>query len=320
MSRAVVFAYHNVGVRCLKVLLAHGVDVALVVTHEDNPNERIWFGSVAATAREYGIDTITPADPNVPEIVERVAQTRCEFIFSFYYRLMLKRELLAIPTRGAYNMHGSLLPKYRGRVPVNWAILNGEHETGATLHQMNEKPDNGDIVDQVAVPILPDDTAAEVFDKVTVAAELTLDRCLKPLLDGTARLKRQDLSQGAYFGARKPEDGRIDWHWPARRVHDLVRAVAPPYPGAFCTVGQTRLTVFRTLPVATIQGNAANRAEPSGAAGNSPALFVHNDEVLARCGDGQLLRIVAAELDGEPLSASRFTARLGGTFVPAPLA
>jgi methionyl-tRNA formyltransferase len=227
-ASAVVFAYHNVGVRCLTVLLDHGVDVRLVVTHRDNPTENVWFDSVAALAGQRGIPCIAPDDPNVPDVVARIEALQPDFLFSFYYRQMLKAPLLAIPPRGALNMHGSLLPKYRGRVPVNWAIIHGERETGATLHYMTPKPDDGDIVAQVPVRIGPDETAAEVFDNVTAAAERALGGALPQLIAGTAPRRKQDLSQGAYFGGRKPEDGRIDWTQPARRIHDLVRAVAPP--------------------------------------------------------------------------------------------
>ena len=227
MTRAVVFAYHNVGVRCLKVLLAQGVDIALIFTHDDNPAEQIWFDRVAALATDYGIPAITPDDPNTPELLQQIRDLKPDFLFSFYYRKMLSLELLAIAPQGALNMHGSLLPKYRGRVPVNWAIIHGETETGATLHYMVEKPDAGDTVGQTAVPILPDDMAGEVFNKVTLAAELTLHRILPALITGNAPRIVQDLSQGSYFTGRKPEDGRIDWNWPVQRIHNLVRAVAP---------------------------------------------------------------------------------------------
>src|SRR5512141_2529757 len=132
MTKAVVFAYHNVGVRCLSVLLAHGLKVELVVTHTDNPSETIWFDSVAELAARHDIPVITPDDPNTPETVEQIRALQPDFLFSFYYRNMLKKDILDIPARGAFNMHGSLLPKYRGRVPVNWAIIRGEKETGAT--------------------------------------------------------------------------------------------------------------------------------------------------------------------------------------------
>ena len=247
MTRAVVFAYHDVGCRCLGVLLDQGLEVPLVVTHSDDPKENLWFGSVAALSRARGIETITPGDPNTAEFVARVRGLKPDFLFSFYYRSMLGLALLAIPARGAYNMHGSLLPKYRGRAPVNWAVLHGETQTGATLHEMVEKPDAGRIVDQEAVPILPDDLAVDVFGKVTAAAERVLARSLPGLVDGSAVLRPQDLSRGSYFGGRKPEDGRIDWSQSAKRIHDLVRAVAPPYPGAS---GQPRDPLSRFHAVA----------------------------------------------------------------------
>jgi methionyl-tRNA formyltransferase len=290
VTRAIVFAYHNVGVRCLKVLLAQGIDVALVVTHEDSPNENIWFASVARTAAEYGIPVATPENPNRPAFLARLEDLRADFLFSFYYRHMLKPALIEAVSRGAYNMHGSLLPKYRGRVPINWAVLHGETETGATLHRMVAKPDAGEIVAQQAVPILPDDTAGEVFDKVVVAAEICLSGVLPRLTSGTAPHVPMDLKAGSYFGGRKPEDGRIDWAQPAQQVHNLVRAVAPPYPGAFCDTPAGQLRVLRTI-----------RADDA-PAGNG--LFATSDSIFVRCGDGKCLRVLAAELNGRPLTAS----------------
>src|SRR5260221_8327160 len=142
-ATAVVFAYHDVGVRCLSVLLAHELSIPLVVTHRDNPGERIWFASVEHLAREHDLAVETPQDPGSTAFVEKLQAIAPDFLFSFYYRHMLPPEVLASAKRGAYNLHGSLLPRYRGRVPVNWAVLHGEHETGATLHCMAVKPDAG---------------------------------------------------------------------------------------------------------------------------------------------------------------------------------
>ena len=300
MTRAVVFAYHNVGVRCLSVLLAHGVDVALVVTHQDNPQETIWFDSVAELAALHGIPTITPDDANDPSIVAQIAALQPDFLFSFYYRQMLKPALLNIPRRGAWNMHGSLLPKYRGRVPVNWAVLHGERETGASLHRMLEKPDAGGIVAQQAVPILPDDTAFEVFQKVSVAAEMALDRVLPQLIEGTAGERAQDLAQGSYYGGRRAEDGRIDWHRTAQAIHNLVRAVAPPYPGAFSATSFGELRILKSF----LPTRKAPRSP-------EPGIYEDNGEVYADCGDGRVLRLLAAELDGAPLTAAAFASRFG---------
>jgi methionyl-tRNA formyltransferase len=299
--RAVVFAYHNVGVRCLQTLLARGVDVALVVTHEDSPTENIWFGSVASVAAEHGIPVVTPADPKSAELRARIVSAQPDFIFSFYYRHMLPVDLLAIAPRGAYNMHGSLLPKYRGRVPTNWAVLNGETETGATLHEMAAKPDAGAIIGQTPVPILPDDTAAQVFDKVTVAAEQTLWRVLPALLKGEAPHLPNDLSHGSYFGGRKPEDGRINFDQSAQQVYNLIRAVAPPYPGAFADIGSERFIVAR-----------ARLAKPGTPGGDlPPGIHVGDNGLFAKCGDGRVIVIheLRHQRDGQErvVSPAEFT-------------
>jgi len=298
MSRAVVFAYHNVGVRCLSVLLAHGVDVALVVTHQDNPKENIWFDSVAALANLHGIPVITPENPNTEEVIAQIRALQPDFYFSFYYREMLQQALLDIPTRGALNMHGSLLPKYRGRVPVNWAIIRGEKESGSTLHYMTAKPDNGAIVAQQAVPILPNDTALQVFQKVTVAAEMALNDVLPALLAGTAKAEQQDLSKGAYFGGRKAEDGVIDWSQSAQDIHNLVRAVAPPYPGATTHLLGMPMRILQTLQT------------KCSAVGAKPAFYVKEGKAYAICGAG-VLRVVRFELNGIEMSAQAFAAQFG---------
>lgn len=306
-ASAVVFAYHDVGCRCLSVLLARGVRVRLVVTHRDNPAETIWFASVERLAREAGLEVATPDDPNEPAFVARLAALAPDFLFSFYYRQMLSPAVLATARRGAYNLHGSLLPKYRGRVPVNWAIIHGERETGATLHEMVAKPDAGRIAGREAVPIGDNDTAAEVFARVTAAAGRVLERALPSLLDGTARLEPQVLADGSYFGGRRPEDGRIDWSKGARDVHNLVRAVAPPYPGAFTALGGRRVRVLATWwsdPPALAPGAPGTVTAAAGRA-------------WACCGDGRWLELRAVEIEGEPpLSgpalAGRFAPGSGG--------
>lgn len=300
MSAAVVFAYHNVGCRCLAVLLAHGIDVRLVVTHRDDPAELIWFDSVATLAERNRIPVITPDDPNAADVIARVRDATPGFIFSFYYRHMLGAGLLGNATRAAFNMHGSLLPKYRGRVPVNWAVIRGERETGASLHHMAIKPDAGDLVDQMAVPILPDDTARDVFDKVTVAAEIVLDRQIDAIAAGTAPRTALDLAAGSYFGGRRPQDGVIDWTRPAAEVHNLVRGVAPPYPGAFTQVGESPARLLRT----------SHRSIPTNE--KPGTLFVAGENLFAACGDGNALPVFELEIAGERLDARTFSQRHGG--------
>lgn len=298
-TRAVVFGYHDVGVRCLKVLLSARVEVPLVVTVKDDPGENRWFASIADTAQQYGLPVAMPDDANEAGFARRLAQLAPDFIFSFYYRSMLGAPILRSARRGALNLHGSLLPKYRGRAPVNWAILNGETQTGATLHYMVERADAGDIVDQLAVPILEDDDAREVLGKVTAAAEIILARSLPGLIAGDAPHRPQVIEPGQYFGRRRPEDGRIDWSLPAARIHDLVRAVAPPFPGAFTEVDGRRWWIHRT------------RLEPKIIMPSERArLFGSQGGCYAACRDGGVLRILAAATGEGPVDLTRASSEL----------
>ena len=294
--RAVVFAYHNVGVRCIQVLLAGGVDIALVVTHEDNADEAIWFESVAALCREQGIAYVTPQDAKGLDLLAQVNAAQPDFLFSFYYRHMLPAALLAVAP--AYNMHGSLLPQFRGRAPVNWALLAGATASGATLHEMTVKPDAGAIIAQSAVPILPDDTAFTVFGKVAVAAEQALWLVLPALLAGNAPRQHNDLTQGGYFGGRTPEDGRIDWRQPAQAVYNLHRAVAPPYPGAFTDIDGVRYVIERA--------RLCQHAAP----GLPLGLTVVDNCIFGVCGDGRMLTILALLGDGVAITAEQLTGRI----------
>lgn len=292
MTRAVVFAYSEVGLRCVRELLAQGVDIPLLFTHADDPGERQWFGSVQQLARTHGLKVETPDDPNTAQWWAAGAAVKPDFLFSFYYRHMLAKEWLAIPRRGALNMHGSLLPKYRGRAPVHWAILKGEAATGASLHYMLEKPDAGALVDQQSVPILENDTALDISLKVAAAAQQVLRRSLPALIAGNAPSTPLNLAQGSYFGRRRPEDGRIDWRSSARVVHDLVRAVAPPFPGAFTEVNGCRLAILETRV----------DAQPASYAGQSPCLYAQGGAWFADCVDGRRLRILQLAMDGAPVT------------------
>jgi len=287
VTRAIVFAYSEVGVRCLRELLAQGIEIPLVFTHEDDAGESQWFGSVKRLAEANRLRVETPDDPNTREWLAEGRAADPDFVFSFYYRHLLSAGWLALPRRGALNMHGSLLPKYRGRVPVHWAIIQGETLTGASLHYMVEKPDAGALVDQQSVPILENASALAVSIKVAEAAQQVLQRSLPKLIDGTAGAIALDLSQGSYFGRRVPSDGRIDWRRPARSIHDLVRAVAPPFPGAFTFVNGCRLGVLETQM----------DPQPAQYPGSAPCLYATQGSWFADCVDGRRLKIVQLAIE-----------------------
>ena len=291
MTRAVVFAYSEVGVRCVAELLAQDIDIKILFTHADDPGESQWFGSVRELAEAHAVRVETPDDPNTIEWLAEGRRARPDFVFSFYYRHLLNASWLAIPKRGALNMHGSLLPKYRGRAPVHWAIIHGESVTGASLHYMVEKPDAGALVDQQAVTILENDTALTVSLKVAEAAQQVLKRSLPKLIAGNAAARALDLAQGSYFGRRRSEDGRIDWRQGARAVHDLVRAVAPPFPGAFTEVNGCRLAVLETRI----------DAEPARYGTRAPCLYAAGNRWYADCVDGRRLEILKLAIGQRPV-------------------
>ena len=246
--RILFFGYSEVGYECLSLLLERGDHVVALITHEDNPHEKIWFKTPAAAAREKNVPVFTPANVNTPEWREKIAALHPDLILSVYYRHMIGTKILALARLGAWNLHGSLLPKYRGRAPINWAVLHGEPRIGMTLHRMVKAPDAGAIVDQEGVEIGPRDTAEQAFRKVLPCARRVLARQIGALLAGTVKETPQDEAQATYFGGRTPEDGRIAWSQSARQIFNLIRAVTDPYPGAFTSAGEARLMVWWAEP------------------------------------------------------------------------
>ena len=279
------------GVGCIKALLDAGIQIELVVTHADDPHENIWFGSVAALCQERGIPYVQPEASDLLELLPQFKKIAPDYIFSFYYRYMITSDILATAGIAALNMHGSLLPKYRGRAPVNWAILHGETETGASLHIMEAKPDAGDIVGQVAVPIHPDEDATAVFAKVSNAAIEVMQAALPELLQGRVPRTPNVLANGSYFGGRKPEDGRIHWNQSAKQVHDLIRAVAPPYPGAFTDWQGARMVIAKSKLSPLL---------PSSIDLDQLGIQVVDNRVFGICGNHQAIEIMA----WQPVSAN----------------
>lgn len=283
--KAIVLAYHNMGLAGLAALGRHGFDIAAVFTHEDDPEENCWFGSVKDWAEKQGIGCTT--DPvNSPQWIEKIKRLQPDVLFSFYYRNMVRPEVLAIPRIGAFNLHGSLLPSYRGRCPVNWVLVNGEEQTGVTLHYMVEKPDAGDIVGRKAVKIDFEDTARTLYDKLCEAAGGLLDELLPEMKKGKIPRIKQDLSRGSYYGGRKPEDGRIFWSESALHIYNLIRAVTDPYPGAYAfDENGEKIMVWRARP------------DSSKAGGEPGDVIFDGQSVLVKTGAGAI-RLLEIEASG----------------------
>ena len=253
-TSAVVFAYHSFGSAGLAALQRAGITVRRVFSHRDSPSEHIWWDSVADWCSAHGVPCELDADLKDPAVLARIAGDAPDFIFSFYFRHMIPEAVLALARRGAFNLHGSLLPKFRGRSPINWQLVHGVERSGLSLHRMVRKADAGEVVAQQAVPVHADQDALGLTRQLLAVTPALLDRAVPALVAGTASFSIQDHAQATYFGGRKPADGLIDWRQPARVVHNLVRAVAPPWPGAFTFfvgdgLAERKILVWRTAVI-----------------------------------------------------------------------
>ena len=253
--KAVVLAYSDVGCVGLKSLITAGYDVVAVFTHVDDPHETQWFGSVAELAAQHGIPVYAPEDISHPIWVKKIKDLEPDILFSFFYRKMVKKAILDISPGGNLNLHGSLLPKYRGRAPINWVLVHGEKETGVTLHYMTPKPDDGDIVGQKVIEIASEDTARTLMQKATVATEKLLGEVLPLIKSGKAPRTPQDNSKASYFGGRKPADGEIQWDQSATQIRNLVRAVTKPYPGAYTYLGEKKVFIWEAAELPPSAGH-----------------------------------------------------------------
>ena len=293
--RIIFMGYHNIGYACLEALIARarelGDEIVAVVTHADDPRENIWFASVRQLAFENYLPVYQPANPNAPAFVAAMQALQPDFLFSCYYRHMLKQPVLDLPRLGALNLHGSLLPRYRGRCPVNWVLVHGETETGVTLHYMEEKADQGDIVGFKRLPITFEDTALTLFAKMTAAAPELIREAYPLLRAGTAPRLTQDHARASYYGGRTPADGLIDWRHSALQTYNLIRAVTYPYPGAFTFFQGRKLLVWAGQVMAALVTAPADPGQVTAA--------VPGEGLLVATGDGHFL-IIQAQWENEP--------------------
>ncbi|MCL6363920.1 bifunctional UDP-4-amino-4-deoxy-L-arabinose formyltransferase/UDP-glucuronic acid oxidase ArnA [Pectobacterium carotovorum subsp. carotovorum] len=296
--KAIVFAYHDIGCVGLEALKLAGYEIQAVFTHSDAPGENHFYASVAKAAAEMDVPVFAPEDINHPLWVNRIRELAPDVIFSFYYRTLLSDDILQLPAFGAFNLHGSLLPRYRGRAPVNWVLVNGETQTGVTLHKMVSRADAGDIVAQSVVAIDDDDTALTLHGKCRTAAAALLAQQLPLIRSREITLTPQDESRASYFGRRTAADGLIDWHKSAREINNLIRAVTEPYPGAFTFLGERNVTIWRARVV-------------KDKIGGEPGAILSTSPLVVSCGEDALEIVSGQSETGLYMSGSRLAAEMG---------
>ncbi|MER0048663.1 bifunctional UDP-4-amino-4-deoxy-L-arabinose formyltransferase/UDP-glucuronic acid oxidase ArnA [Pectobacterium odoriferum] len=296
--KAIVFAYHDIGCVGLEALKLAGYEIQAVFTHSDAPGENHFYASVAKAAAEMDVSVFAPEDINHPLWVNRIRELAPDVIFSFYYRTLLSDDILQLPAFGAFNLHGSLLPHYRGRAPVNWVLVNGETQTGVTLHKMVSRADAGDIVAQSVVAIDEEDTALTLHGKCRTAAAALLAQQLPLIRSREITLTPQDESRASYFGRRTAADGLIDWHKSAREINNLIRAVTEPYPGAFTFLGERNVTIWRARVV-------------KDKLGGEPGAIISTSPLVVACGEDALEIVSGQSEAGLYMSGSRLAAEMG---------
>ncbi|WP_427004011.1 bifunctional UDP-4-amino-4-deoxy-L-arabinose formyltransferase/UDP-glucuronic acid oxidase ArnA [Pantoea eucrina] len=296
--KTVVFAYAEMGCAGINALLKAGFEIAAIFTHTDTGAESHFFDSVARLAAERGIPVHAPEEVNHPLWIERICALQPDYIFSFYYRAMLSDAILGCAARGAFNLHGSLLPAYRGRAPLNWVLVNGETETGVTLHRMVKRADAGDIVTQERVAIDEQDDALTLHRKLVACATQLLEGTLPALKRGEIVARPQDERLATRVGRRTPEDGRIRWEQSAQQVNNLVRAVTWPWPGAFAFAGTVKFMVWK---------GRVHAGTPGARAGT----ILSVDPLQVACGQGAL-EIITGQCDnGVFMNGSQLAQSLG---------
>lgn len=264
MTTAIVCAYSPVGREALAGLLEAGIEVLALYTYAQSPDES-WFEAPAILAASRSIPVRREPSFNADSVHDAIRDAKPDLLLSFYFREMIQARFLELPRLGAYNLHGSLLPSYRGRAPINWALVKGEQETGITLHAMTPKPDDGDIVAQARLPIEWDETALSLTLKAARAGRELVRECMPRIAEGNApRIVQKQIGPSTYFGGRRPQDSRLDFGMTVREAFNQIRAVADPWPNAFLETALGTLKVPWALPCATLCPPGHFRKTPEG--------------------------------------------------------
>ena len=228
----------NLGLVVLNNLLQKPINIAAVLTDKHSDE-------IISTCENSDVKCFA-GNPRNGKAYSWIKEKGLEFdiLLSINYLFILETDILNLP-KYAINFHGSLLPRYRGRTPHVWAIINGEKEVGITAHLMNDKCDDGDIVKQVIIPVEDEDTGAKILTKYNETYPSMVDEIIDDIESGNVKAKPQDISKATYFGKRTPEDGQINWDWQKERIRNWVRAQANPYPGAFTFCNGQKIVINR---------------------------------------------------------------------------
>jgi len=250
-AKIVYCGHHNAGVKSLKTLYSLGFEIALVIAHRPYRKERVWYQSVYEKAKKLNLDTIYYEDISTEDLLLKLSNISPKILLCVSFRKLIPQTILDHFKNGAFNLHDSLLPKNRGFTPSTWVIINGETQTGVTLHLMEAEADTGDIVGQKAVDISDRETGRSLNDKLASASSDLVEELAETLLDGTFASKPQNHSLATYNGprGRKETDDQIDWKLPARAIDRLIRASSHPIAGTYASFNNDPYFIWKSYPI-----------------------------------------------------------------------
>jgi len=314
--RVVFTGFQTWGLVTLRALHAAGHEVALVITHPSPTDEHAqhFNESVAKFAEQRGLPVVICSAVSA-DVVRRVESLEPDVIVSSNWRRLLPSLLLRSAKHGGINIHRSMLPRYAGVAPINWAVANGETKSGVTIHMMTDEFDMGDIVVQEALPIGPAETATDIFHKTTPIVERLVVEALTRLDSGTVQLIKQDAAQAEFFHPRGDKELRIDWAKTNVEIYNLIRAQSDPFANAFTSFEGKRLKIkTAALPDRRYRGTPGRVCErlPDGG-------------VIVICGGGsprgQGLILKTVQLEDRPAcNADKAFPRMGCYLDERPLA
>lgn len=285
--RLVFMGTPDFAVPCLEAVLAAGHEVAAVYSQPDKPvgrKQEIRPTPVKACALAHGLEVRQPASLRTPEEVERLRQTAPDCVVVVAYGKLIPAEMLALPPKGFLNVHGSLLPRYRGAAPIQWAVINGDAVTGVTTMLLDEGMDTGAILEKAETPIGAEETAGELFDRLSALGAELLVSTLDKWERGGLTPVPQEERLATHAPILRKEMAKLDFSLPAERLSCRVRGFSP-WPVAYTSLEGKRLKIY----AAAVGGKTAS----------PPGTLLQNGESLAvACGDGRTLELRELQLEG----------------------
>lgn len=286
--RIVFMGTPEFAVPSLRALVAGGYNVVGVVTTPDKPagrGQKLHQSEVKIAALELGLPVLQPEKLKAPEFVEAMQALRPDLGIVIAFR-MLPEVIWAMPRLGTFNLHASLLPQYRGAAPINWAIINGETETGVTTFLLNHEIDKGGIIDQIRVPILPEDNVGTLYDKLMTTGTALVTSTVDRIAAGDIRpVEQQHIDESTLRPAPKifKEDCRIDWTLPGRRIADFIRGLSP-YPAAWTEMFREGDEESQSAKLFSAVFEAAAHGQPCGTVESDGRTFIR-----VACADGWIV-------------------------------